>query len=255
MSVPELDCDTLARRFVDDDTLALLLVGSYARGEACRSSDIDLARHVAADVEHGAIVCSIDEAGRMVTVKTLCAARQAAALTDPGAAVWQVPTLRDAVILFDRDGTAAGLIDRARTFSWDDLSEAADRHVAAEVAAYAEEALKISGGLAAGRPGQIVYGVMGLVLGLADVMAVHRRVFVTSENRVFDIALEAMSDRPAWCDAFRRAVGYDNAGPRARGRAALTLYDETVSLVDDLFAADQRAVADIALRAATKAGR
>jgi len=255
VTIPELDHEALVGRFVDDDTLALLLVGSFARGDAGPTSDIDLARHVAADNDHGRLACSVDVAGRLVTVKTLCAAREATALTEPGAAVWQVPTLRDAVILFDRDGAAAGLIDRARTFSWDDLSEAADRHVAAEVAAYAEEALKIAGGLAAGRPGQIVYGVMGLVLGHADVMAVHRRVFVTSENRVFDIALETMSDRPAWCGAFRRAVGYDETGPRARGRAALTLYDETVNLVDDLFAADQRAVADIALRAAAGAGR
>jgi len=245
VNLPDLDSDDLVSRFVDDDTVALLLVGSFARGDAGPSSDVDLARHVAGDAQHGELQCSVTQDGRLVTLKTLCAAHEATALLEPGMAVWQVPTLRDAVVLFDRDGNAAGLIDQAKAFSWSKLDEAADRHVATEVAGYVEEALKVVGGLAEDRPGQIAYGVMGLVLGLAEVAVIHRRGFIVSENRIFDTALACMADHPAWCDAFRCAAGYDETGPEARGRAALLLYQRTVEIVGDLLEDGQRALADL----------
>jgi hypothetical protein len=245
VNVHDLDRDELVRHFVDDSTLALLVVGSFARGDAGPSSDVDLARHVVDNARHGELHCLADHGERLVTVKMLCAAREVAALLDPGAAVWQVPTLRDAVILFDRDGNAARLIARARAFSWTELDGAADRHVATEVADYAEEELKIVGGLADGRPGQIAYGVMGLVLGLAEIAVIHRREFIVSENRLFDTALEVMTDRRDWCEVFRRAAGYDEVGPVARGRAALQLYQTTVDIVTDLLDDEQRALADL----------
>jgi hypothetical protein len=254
VSVSDLDRDDLIRRFVDGTTQALLLVGSRARGDHGPFSDIDLARHVDTEDGHGDLVCATDGDGRLITVKTLAVAREERALVGPGKAVWQVPTLRDAVILYDRDGRAARLIEKARDFSWAELGDGPDRHVAAEVADYGEEVLKIAGGLAAGRPGQVLYGTMGLVLGLADAMAVHRRVFITSENRLFDIVLEAMVDRPAWTAAFRTAAGYEAAGPEARGRAALALYGETAACVAPLFDADQRMVTGMAVAAAGRVG-
>lgn len=253
MTQPPIDREALVRRFVDSRTLALLLVGSHARGEAGPMSDIDLARHVAAPTDHGDLACHVDGAGRLVTVKTLQAAREGFALDRPGMAVWQVPALRQAEILFDRDGAAAGLVERARAFSWAALAEAADRHVAGEVAHLTEEALKIAAGVSKGRASQILYGTLGMTVNLGEAMVVHRRSFIDSENRLFDIALEAMAAEPAWQGAFRIAAGYDAAVPEEKGRAALALFGETARLVAPLLSDEQRAIMETGLKAASQA--
>jgi predicted nucleotidyltransferase len=250
----DLERRDLVRRFVDERTVALLLVGSYARGDHEPLSDVDLARHVDGEDGHGELVCAVDEVGRLITVKSLDIAREERALSEPREAVWQVPTLRDAVILYDGDGRAARMVDKARAFSWAALGDAPDRHVAREVAAYAEEALKIAGGLAAGRAGQVLYGTFGMVVGLAEAMAVHRRVFITSENRLFDLALGTMADCPGWTTAFRTAAGFEAVEPEGRGRAALALFEQTVALISPLLDTEQRAVTDTAVAAVGRAG-
>jgi hypothetical protein len=248
-----IDRDALVARHVDGLTLALLLVGSHARGDAIPTSDIDLARHVAAPDDHGHVACHVDATGRLVTVKTLQVQQEAAALSRPGQAVWQVPTLRDAVILFDREGGAARLVAQARAFSWDAMAEAADRHVAGEVAHLAEEALKIAGGLEARRAAQVLYGTMGMVVGLAEAMVVHRRGFIDSENRLFDLALAAMDDEPQWQEAFRTAAGFAAAGPSDTGRAALALYETTARLLWPLLDRQERQVVEVGCQAAAAA--
>ena len=253
MALPAIDREALVARYVDGRTLALLLVGSHARGEAVPLSDIDLARHVAAPNNHGRLDCHVDGHGRLVTVKTLQPAREAAALSNPGKAAWQVPALRSAVVLYDKGGAADLLIERARAFDWQALDDAANRHVAGEVAQHAEEALKIAAGVLAGRDAQVLYGVMGMTLGLAEAMVVHRRGFIDSENRLLAIALASMAGEAAWQEAFRDAAGFTAAAAADRGRAALALYAESVRLVAPLMNADEREVAAIGLAAASQA--
>lgn len=250
--LPAVERDTLVARFVDDRTQALLLVGSHARGDAGPMSDIELARHVAAPDDHGTLACHVDGAGRLITVKTLQPSREADALTRPGSAVWQVAGLRDAVVLYDKDGGAADLISRARSFTWESLGAAVDRHVAADLARHAEEALKIASGVAAGRASQVLYGTIGMTVGLAEAMVVHRRGFIDSENRLFDIALVAMAGSPQWQDAFRISAGYTPADPQARGRAALMLYGETSRLAAAVLSADERRIVGVGLAAASQ---
>ncbi len=247
MTRDDIDRDDLIRRFVDDETLALLLVGSRARGDHAPSSDIDLARHVKAGGAGQPILYVNDAAGRLISVKTFDPASEAEALALPDRAVWQVPTLASAVVLHDRDGDAARLIEKARRFDWADLGDAPDRYVADEVTGYAEETLKIVDGLERGIESQIIYATMGMVLGLAETMVVHRRGFIISENRLFETALYLMADHAEWVSSMRQAAGYDEAGPVERATAALALYAATVALVRPLLDDEQYAVAEGAL--------
>lgn len=249
MPLAPINRDDLAARYVDDRTLALLLLGSHARGDAGPLSDIDLNRHVATPNDHGRLDCQVDAAGRLVTVKTLQPARVAVAMGMPGKAVWQVPGLRNAVLLYDRDGNAVRLIQQARDFEWAAIAQEADRHVAAETAQHAEEALKIASGIATEREAQVLYGVMGMVLGLAEAMVVHRRGFIDSENRLLSIALGLMAGEPDWQAAFRVAAGHEAVLPMERGKAALALYRETARIVARLMDGEERRVADIGLGA------
>lgn len=247
MTQDDIDRHELIRRFVDDETLALLLVGSRARGDHAPSSDIDLARHMRADSARQETLYFNDAAGRLISLKTFDTASEEEALGLPGRAVWQAPALASAVVLYDRHGGAARLIDRARRFDWANLGEEPDRHVAREVTGYAEEALKIIVGLERGIESQIVYATMGMVLGLAEAMVVHRRGFIISENRLFETALDLMASRDDWVSSLRLAAGFGEHGPVDRANAALALYAETVTLVWSLLTDDQRAVTQAAL--------
>lgn len=247
MTHDDIDRDDLVRRFVDDQTLALLLVGSRARGDHAPSSDIDLARHVKAEGAQPPTLYVNDAAGRLISLKTLVQASEEEALTLPGRAVWQAPALASAVVLFDCDGTAARLIERARGFDWADLGDTPDRHVAREVTGYAEETLKILDGLERGNESQFIYATMGMVLGLAEAMVVHCRGVIVSENRLFETALDLMVDHDDWVSSFRMAAGFGEAGPVERASAALGLYAETVALTTPLLSAEQRGVTQAAL--------
>ncbi|MEM7121595.1 MAG: nucleotidyltransferase domain-containing protein [Pseudomonadota bacterium] len=247
MTNDDINRDDLIRRFVDDGTSALLLVGSRARGDHAPSSDIDLARHVKAEGTRHPTLYMNDADGRLISLKTFDPASEEEGLMLPGRAVWQAPTLASAVILYDRDGDAARLVDKARRFDWADLGAAPDRHVAREVTGYAEETLKIVDGMERGIESQIIYATMGIVLGLAEAMVVHRRGFIISENRLFESALDLMAAHKDWASSMRRAAGFGDAGSFDRAAAALTLYAETVALVRPLLDEDQCAVAEGAL--------
>ena len=252
MPLPAIDRHDLVARYVDCRTLSLLLLGSHARGDAGPLSDIDLNRHVAAPNYHGRLDCHVDAEGRLVTVKTMQPARLAVAMGVPGKAVWQVPGLRNAVVLHDPGGSAARLINQAQNFAWAGIAQEADRHVASETAQHAEEALKIASGIAAEREAQVLYGVMGMVLGLAEAMVVHRRGFIDSENRLLSIALGLMAGEWDWQAAFRVAAGHEAVPPMERGRAVLALYGETARIVASLMDDESRRVANVGLAAASQ---
>ena len=103
------------------------------------------------------------------------------------------------------------------------------------------------------REAQVLYGVMGMVLGLAEAMVIHRRGFIDSENRLLAIALDRMADEPEWQHAFRIAAGHEAASAMERGRAALALYGETARIVAPLMAGEERRVANVGLAAASQA--
>ncbi|MCH8205739.1 MAG: hypothetical protein IH956_01910 [Chloroflexi bacterium] len=129
------------------------------------------------------------------------------------------------------------------------LRPAADEYVSYSVMGYAEEAHKVLAGLKSGRDSTVLYGILGLVLGLAEAVAVHRRVLVESDNSYFDQVQEAAGDNSEWSRQFRQAAGFDPGAVRARGLAALRLYEDTVGLARPVLREQDAEVVDHALAA------
>lgn len=220
------------------DTVGLLLTGSRARGEATPYSDWDImrlaARHSPRD-NHLTLVRS----GQLVTVVATSIARKRREIKSPETAIWAVPGLRQGRVLLDKDGSVAALQQAARTFTWTRLERAADEYTSAQMAGYTEEVQKLLGGMARRDESAVLYAALGLLFGMTRVVAVHKRLFISSENAYFRQVQESAGVDSAWTRWHRLAAGFGDAGhfgegtppAMARGEAAIRLFEETAVLV------------------------
>ncbi|MCX7670667.1 MAG: nucleotidyltransferase domain-containing protein [Anaerolineae bacterium] len=236
VSLPEDLLARLTTEFVTADTVGLVLTGSHARGDATCFSDVDLGRFVTtlpeAEEERYTL---LRREGWLISLFTTTVAARRAELARPESAIWAVPGMRQARILFDRDGSLAALRAEAEAFRWEPLQEAADAYASYQLMGLAEEAHKVMAGLRGGDETLALYGTYGLVLGLAQAVAVQRGALIHTENVFFRQVQEAVGTASPWAAAFRRAVGLepapaDGAPALWRAAAALQLYRETAAL-------------------------
>src|SRR3989442_2271142 len=123
-SDPAGDWPGLIARFDRPEALALVLVGSHARGAAGPFSDVDLVRFVPADAPSPAGGGSHLVDGRLVVVSDAPPDEVEAWFVRPELALSRIPGLREGRPLRDRDGFFAALQARARAFAWDAAMQA-----------------------------------------------------------------------------------------------------------------------------------
>lgn len=257
MEIP-LDLQELSGRFDRPEVKALALMGSYSRGEAGPYSDIDLARFVdqrpAAEGESFGDGSYLVE-GRLLVVSSIELAQVEEWFIKPEKASEFMAGLRQARPLLDRDGTLAGLQERARAFVWDALLQArADAWASREMVGWIEEVHKALEGLArlkgAGDgPGETIDAVgrllqarFGLSWGLSRVMQVQRGVLIAGDNSFYRQVAEAVGYDSTWVALRERAFGL---GPEPSNlveqiQAGLQLYVETAALLGDVLRPEDR---------------
>jgi hypothetical protein len=233
------------------------LVGSYARGQEGKYSDIDL------DIFVGRLPVNTYDRytlrywdDRLISLKYTLLDDERAALTDPRRAIWAVPGLRGMRILLDKNGSMVALQQAAREFDGSALQTAADEFAAEEVMGGAEEVHKILNGLARGHESTVLYATWGLVKNMLEAVAVQRGILIVSENRYFDLIQESLGRDSKWTSAFRAAWGLDSTSSQyqTRGAAALTLYRLTAGMFDELIPDKHREVVDRTLQLIKDAG-
>ncbi len=196
---------------------AVVLFGSFARGDATPYSDLDLWA-----LGSGAPRYEL-RAGRLIVTTWVTPDAARAAFRDPAAVCEAIPAWREARILYDPLGCAADLQREAIAWTWAALNPAAcDTYVAREVAGYAEEALKLAGALAAGWHLMAAVQRNVLVLRLAGVLALHRRLLYGTENRLWDMVADEMGEPYTLVQA--QAMGLSGEPFEDTCRAALRLY-------------------------------
>lgn len=240
---------TLVKELKAENTVAITLTGSYARGDATLYSDVDMIHYVRQrpDNQEAYSLRYVDDYLVSLTILTLDERR--ADLARPESAKWCLSGLQQARVLYDPQGAFAGLLAEANAVVWDDVMQArANAYAGNELAGYAEEAHKVLGGLLQDDDGQTLYAVYGLVLGVSRIVATQRGITVESDNVYFRRLQEEMGTDSHWTQFFRQAAGYDEGTARMRGFAALRLYVETARLLDSLFLPEHRAVIEQAVR-------
>ena len=239
------------------DVIGVGIVGSYARGEESRYSDVDFDIFVSKVPENPYDRYTLRYwDGKLISLKYTLLDEERSALTNPRRAIWAVPGLRGMKILLDKDGSMAVLQKAAQEFDWSLLQSAADEYAAEEIMGNAEEVHKILNGLAREHESTVLYASWGLVKNLLEALAVQRGILILSENRYFDLIQDSIGRDSKWTRTFRTAWGLDPGGSQyqQRGAAALALYRLSAELFDGLLPGKHRAVVDRTLQLVKEAG-
>ena len=192
--------------------------------------------------------------GHLVSIKKIGLEAQRTELPQPQTAIWAVPGIREMRILHDPHGKLTELKAEAEAFDWAGLEQAANAFVSYSFHGYTEEVYKLLGGLEVGDRSKVTYATLGLGLGLAETMAVHKRLLIESENRYFDLLYAAMGQESPWSRAHRLAVGWEAGASQRRGVAALQLYWESFLELQSVIVGEHLEVIQPALRRVQESG-
>ena len=127
-------------RIDSPDVIGVGIVGSYARGQESKYSDVDFDIFVSRLPENpydGYTMRYWDD--KLISLKYILLDDERSALTNPRRAGWAVPGLRGMKIVLDKDGSMAELHKAAQEFNWSPLQPAADEFAAEEIMGNAEE--------------------------------------------------------------------------------------------------------------------
>jgi hypothetical protein len=234
----------LCRRIAADlGALAVVLVGSHARGTATAESDVDLVALGA-----GPRYELSRREGRLVSLSWRTADEQRAHFLSPRSVLTEVPGWRSAVIITDPDGIAAGLRRSALEWSWEQVAGPARAWVAAELTGYAEEVHKLVSALRSGRPRLAAAQRSLLAVHLPFVLAVHFETLHASENEVWD-AIARRAGEP-WRTAQDRALGLAGESLADSCRGALEMYALAAGIAGERLDEREREVVAQAVAAA-----
>ena len=248
MQVSEDLLDAIVNDIRTENTVAIVLTGSLARGDTTEFSDIDLYHYVdtlPANVNKYAIHYEDDI---LVSVSTATLDSEQAKLQRPDTAIWTVEGIRQARLLFDPQGCFEALQQDAKDFIWtDELQTQANQFASRLLMDDGEEARKVLTGLAKDDASIILYATYGLVLGLSKTIAIQRGLLLKSENEYFRRIREMIQPHPKLAYHYDLSVGFssisvDNGkAVRMRGIASLQLYDSLADFMAEAIQDEHRA--------------
>lgn len=224
-----------------DGAEAVILFGSYARGDASPYSDIDLlALGEGRDRYEQRSGCLL-----VAHWSDLDAIRRS--FCNPAEVGAVIPGWREAKILHDPQGSAARLQREAAAWTWELVDPAAcDRLVAQELAGLAEEAQKLVASLERGARLTAAVQRNVLALRLAGLMALHHRLLYGTENRLWDLVAAELGE--PWSSLQAQAMGLSGEPFEQTCRAALGLYAWAARAARASFDEQQAAVVNQACR-------
>lgn len=251
MALAETALQSLVTEIDSDDVTAIILGGSYARGEATPYSDVDFARLVRTPPQ-GKKKRYFYRDGRLISVVTWTLDFIEESTTKPELAIWRVPSLRECKILLDKEGLFGTFQRRLADFRWESLQTKADAWASDILMLYAEFVHKALGALLTRNETALAYATHELLYTLTWAVAVQRGVLMQSGNSYYSQAQVTAGLDSAWTRYHRMLLCIEpvpaHLSPRAlapveaRGIAALRLYQETAHLLRDALQPGDRQV-------------
>jgi len=257
MTLSDPFIQSILEKIDSPDVIGVGIVGSYARGQESKYSDVDFDIFVSKQPENPYDRYTLRYwDGKLVSLKYTLLEDEREALTNPRRAIWAVSGLSGMRIVLDKDGSLSELQKLAQKFDRSLLQNSADEFAAEQVMHCAEEVHKILNGLARGHESTVLYAVWGLVSNILEAVAVQRGIMIVSENRYFDLIQDAVGRDTKWVGVFRTAWGLDSMSSQyqSRGAAALKLYRLTAAMFDGLIPEKHREVVNHTLRLIKEAG-
>jgi predicted nucleotidyltransferase len=251
---------SLVAQLDNENTVGVVLSGSYARGEGSLYSDVDIRCYVRQAPVNAAEISTMQYLdGYLVSFYLTTLDEEYASLRVPQKAIWAVPGLRQMRILLDKDGSISTLKEAAVKFTWEPLQAAADAYASWNLSGFAEEIYKILAGLAERNESKALNATAGLTYGLTTSILVLHGVLLPTENAFLDLAQAAAGWKSNWTRQFRLANALDPlpAGEPpyiSRGVAGLHLYRETASLLQSILRPEDAEVIHRTMEIISEAG-
>lgn len=231
----------VAQELVAKGASAVVLAGSWSRGDARRGSDIDLWA-IGSRRGHDLLW----RAPFLVSVLRTTEAAERRKFRTPRAIGGFVPGWRHAILLVDPKKVARRLQAEARAFRWSTVASKCDAWVADEIVGWAEEAVKLVRALATGNDATAAVQRDQLADHLGFVVAIQRRMFWESENEFWERVGREVGG--PWARAQRTALRLSDSSFQGSCRAALSLYASTSEMAWNLLDGDQRHIVANACR-------
>jgi len=231
----------VAKQFDHANARAVVLMGSYSRGEAGPFSDVDLVRFTRDEKSALAGKGSHLLNGRLVVVSDVTPSQVEAGFTQPEVAVEVIQGLRSGQALLDREGFFVTLQQRAHDFTWDEaLQEKANRWASRQMVGWIEEVHKGLEGLRSDDAGRMLHANFGCSWGLLRVMCVQRGVLLSGDNALFKEVTGSIGQDTEWTRLCQAVYGADNAPSTLRDRVVvgLQLYVLTAEMIEDVLQAE-----------------
>ena len=251
---------SLVSQLDNENTIGVVLAGSFARGEGGPFSDVDIRCYVRqVPVSEAEVYTMRYQDGYLVGIYLTTLENEYASLRSPKKAIWAVAGLRQSRILLDKVGSIAALKESAEDFTWEPLQTAADAYASWNLCGFTEEVYKILGGLAQQDESKTLNATHGLTHGLALTLLVQRGVLIQTENAYIDLAQATAGQESEWTRQYRLTIGLDPLPPEqppflAYGIAGLRLFRETARLLQPILLTEDAAVINRVVDMIAKAG-
>jgi predicted nucleotidyltransferase len=208
--------ERVSTQLVEQGAKATLLTGSHARGNARPDSDVDL---FAVGEGPAGWMEILDD--RLVAVYWWTAEETRRRMLTPEEAILTVRSWRDGLLIDDPSGVGAELQRDAREWTWEKIGREADAWVADKLVVWAEYVQKLAAATESDRPLDAAAIRGQLVVQLADILAVRRRLLEQSENGFWETVADAGGPEVRAALERALAIGVDE---RAAASGAIELF-------------------------------
>jgi len=232
---------SLAKQLMAEGAEAVILTGSWARGDAHPESDLDL--RIVGESKPKRLQ---RHRGFLVSTAWQPEDKHRELFEDPEEVGSIVPGWRSAILLEDPNGVAANLQREAEDWTWARVdASSADEHVATEITKLAEEMHSLFSNLDQDISTGAAMQRSTVALEIAPVMAVHHRLLYESEKKLWDLVGERQGK--GWDEAQETALGEGGEDFLTTCDAAFALFTMAAKETRDLLNDDQREVVEHAM--------
>lgn len=222
---------------IDDDTVtAIILHGSYARGDVWPPySDVDLVRILRETPERKQHKEFFWHNGYLLNLSSRPLSIYREWLTLPQEAIFRVSTIRDARILLDKENVFHAFKKEIQQWKWEPLQPAANAYVSQLLVELTEVVLRTLGALQRHDRVMLTERILLHILPtVTEAIAVQKGVLVQGNNYLRQVQ-ETVGLNSLWTHNYMTAAGVSNETAHLtlekRAIAALRLYQVTIELL------------------------